>query len=566
MGSSFGRLLAWAIVSLWAAAAVPGRACSVVGDYVRPSNFELVQIADAIVVATPEARAGKDPEAGLVFRVEKRIKGAPPPRLEIGMAALGQPGPSDLADLSRSHPEGYAGPCNRMSFARGGHYLLFLEREPDGRWRQLGYPFARINEDYAGEDNAWMRSVRRYLRLQQSLKPLEQIAALRRMIETGRDPAGVALSAAERADIVDHLSSISQWKPTAYLLDLYGRIEQREPLPYAARPDAANREGGEADRVASLLLDEPGPAGPKAGERERLMVLRALAKGDHPEALALFERLAAAPGTDARTRGLVLRYLARNGQYDRAYQWIETRLMAELPRLPEDEAQALIREIGEVQRGESYDEGRERWRSDAHAAATWPELALALYWYQVRTFGKDYAAVFRDALDAIAVIDYRARPELTLALAADFDTKARDWARAELAHPPPPTSDALADPLDYPDLLPLRALVSAWSADDKPVLLRAFCQGGDRRLLVLLALGQWGDGLYGDVLETMAGAPDLSDEDRSALFRATIEMTARDIGESGRTNFLPDDEEKWLVTRLAHREVPSVPLACPAPK
>lgn len=308
------RTLAFLVAVLTALSAAPAYACSVVEGYVRPSNFELVQIADAIVIARAVGgRPDEDDVVGsVVFETETVLKGAPPRRLELDFAGLGRPGPSDLANLAGSHPEGHAGPCNRATFRRGGRYLLFLGRGEEGDWGQLGYPFSRVNEDYSGEDNAWMRSVRRYLALQQALPPMEQIAALRRIAETGRQADGISVSAAERADANDHLSSISPWKPTAWLLDVYGRLERGEA--FTARPDAANRESGNLDEVAAFLLGEGLPAGPDGPERLRLLVLGALAEGDHPEALPLIERLSAAPGTRGRVRGLVLRYLANNGQ------------------------------------------------------------------------------------------------------------------------------------------------------------------------------------------------------------------------------------------------------------
>lgn len=226
-------------------------ACSVIGDYVRPSNFELVQIADAIVVATPEVAVGEDV---VRFRVERTVKGAPPARFEVSMAAIGRTMPSS-DDLSTSNPEGYAGPCNRMTFGRGGRYLFFLGRAADGSWDQLGFPFSRINEDYRGENAVWMRTVRRYLALQQRLEPMAQLDALRAALARGRDDEGLVLNAAERADIADHLASLSQWKPTAYLLRAFERVERGEAVEL--RPQAANQEGGDFDEIAALLLGEP---------------------------------------------------------------------------------------------------------------------------------------------------------------------------------------------------------------------------------------------------------------------------------------------------------------------
>ena len=296
------------------------------------------------------------------------------------------------------------------------------------------------------------QSVRRYLALQTSLPPMEQVAALARMATTGRGGAGESLSPGERADISDHLGAISQWKPTAWLLDAHARLERGQALPFAPRPDAANGEQSGIDDAVAFLLDEPpAPAARQGRERERMLVLQALAAGEHPDALPLFERLSAAPGTGPRARGLILRYLARNGHYPRAYEWIETRLMAELARLGAREARQLVADVAAVQRGDSYQEGRERWRTDTHAAATWPELALALHLYQVRALGEDHVLDLSDAFRPTGAIDYRARPELALALGGGFDPGVSNWAVAELAKPPRPPAPDGEDPDEDPD-------------------------------------------------------------------------------------------------------------------
>ncbi|HEX8364349.1 MAG TPA: hypothetical protein VF702_06630 [Allosphingosinicella sp.] len=372
----FWRLLALLIGAGAALGSVPARACSLAEDYLAPSNYELVQIADAIVIASAGPRyrnSGGGPnvgDGGVVFRVLGNVKGAPPARVRLDDATLGSVRRSDLTNLSDVHPDASRGMCNRYTFARGERYLLFLARGDDGSWGQLDFPFSRVNEDYAGEHSVWMRTVRRYLDLQRSLPPMEQIAALRRMADSGRDRDGSLLRGTERADIRAHLGWISPWKPTAYLLDLNARIERGEPLPTPART--------------------AGPAG------ERLLILRSLAQGDHPEAMPLFERLSAAPETNGRLRGIVLRYLTRNGRYAHAYAWIETHLLDELPLLPRDDAMALLADVAEVQRGESWEAGEERWRSDPRAAATWPALARRIHRYQVATFGEEHALPFYD--------------------------------------------------------------------------------------------------------------------------------------------------------------------------
>ncbi len=396
------------------------RACSVGEGFIGASNFELVQMASAIVVAVAERQtSGRDVIPQVQFRTETVLKGSPPRRFYSFIGGLGRPGPSDNEDLSYPHPDASSGACNRHTFARGGRYLIFLQRDSDGYWAVLGMPFSRVSEDYSGETDNWIRSVRRYLDLQRRLSSIEQLAALTRMAETGQDGDGRPLRAGERADIVAHLGWISPWKPTPWLVDLYERLERGEPLPFAppARPD--NLEEG-YDRAAAELLGEqpqegsaesaaaealravveagssaPEPTAPST-DPLRVRILQSLVQGNHPEALPLFERLWAAPETSRAYRGLLLRYFARNGHYPRAYSWIETSLLAELRSLPRREAQALLWAVAEVQRGDSWDEGQEGWRSDAHAAATWPALSRTIHRYQVATFGEGEAIPFFD--------------------------------------------------------------------------------------------------------------------------------------------------------------------------
>lgn len=543
--------------------ALPAQACSVGGGYIPPSSFELVQIADAIAVVTPDIQT-EGPGYRLVgFRLERAVKGTPPARITLDMAALGNPGPSDLDHFGQPHPEAMSGSCIRMTFARGGHYLMFLAHSADGGWQQLVVPFARVNEDYAGEDTPWMRTVRRYLALQGRLRPMAQLDALRAMLASGRDNRGAALSLAERADIAAHLRTPSPWKPTAWLLALYdraARVPETLQLP--------DNGGSEAERMHLLLQAEPTrPPGPDGAEQLRSTILTALANGHHPDALPLFERLAAAPDTGGWGYGLALRFMAGNGFYSRANQWIETRLMTRLTSMAPAEAEALIADVVRLQRGEPGPDDDERWQGDPHAAATWPEIALALYWYQQRTLGEDHAIDLGEALETIEVSDYRARPLLTVAQGATGHGYALGWAFHELERPRPAAAAEAADDDDEsedPDLLPIRVLVSYWDEDRVARLTRAFCESPARRRLIILAIGQWGANLYQVLLDRIATFPGLTAPEREALLNAAIEMNARHIGEDGRVRLM-GNTENWLVTRLSRGQpAESEPLTCPA--
>jgi hypothetical protein len=529
-------------------AARPAWACSSSDDYVAPSNFELVRMADAIGVYTAVSGSG-GPDAifgNVTFRREQAVKGAPPAQLILHFAQLAEPGPQPAApdgiESAFRYPD-YGGGCSRIGFVRGGRVLLILQRGPNGDWQPVTEGGSRAKEDYAGESAAWPRTVRRYLALQ-ALSPAAQLAALTAMRDSGRD--GTPLLPAEQADIAHHLRAPSQWKPTAWLLERYAQ---------AARGEAVD-----------IVL--AGPAQWQMGaDPARITLLMSIANGRHPDAQSLIERLAEAPGTNGRELAMVLRYLVRNGQYPRAYRWIETRLAVRLLTLEPDEARMLLREVAAVQRGEDRENGGERWRADPHVAATWPEVALSLYWYQVDRLRRHDTESFDDAFDAIPVADYRARPLLSVALAATLNERALAWAAAELARlpvPPEPQGDVERERRDEPAVLPARMLASTWRRESEASLIRAFCQGGARRRAIVDALRLWGDPDYHELLGEMAAFPGLTAAERARLLQAVMEMSARGLDGPDHARTLGDANSPWLLARLIRGQpAGGTPLSCP---
>jgi len=202
----------------------------------------------------------------------------------------------------------------------------------------------------------------------------------------------------------------------------------------------------------------------------------------------------------------------------------------------------LLGDVAEVQ-GISFGEHEARWRSDPQSAATWPELALSLEIYQVNTVGRDHTIHFSDAIGAIPITDYRARPELTLALASSYDQDVRSWAIAELEASPTPHPDGMnrgrPGNAEDPILLPLRVLFSAWRPDDFPVVGRIFCAGGEGRRLVASTLAELGDDLYGTpFLARLAATPGLSEEEKTWLLRAALQIAARETRLNPKQNII----------------------------
>lgn len=497
-------------------------ACSTVPEYVRPTNFELVQLADAIVVARAVTAIEPADDFQVKFEVRQVLKGEAPEAF-TGFGVLGPVPPGDPASLSEPHPEAYMGLCVRSRFRAGHDYVIFLERNEDGELRPAGYPFARVNEDFAGENSLWVRTIRRYLAIQAESDPmveLEVLASLRDSLGQGAEDRALA------ADISDHLASRSPYKPTAYLIDTLNRLRNGEPLADAVRSPAADREVSVAQDLTDAIFG--GRSDEFGSEGQIEFILRALITGEHPGAAPVFEALVSNPARTPSELGLAIRFFARNGQYRRAYELIETDAVRILGALPPEARDELLGAVLEAQRGDSFTEGRERWRTDPYVATAWPELALSLYWFMEAVESDGYSAsAWGGALEAVPLEDFRARPMATLA--RPFDEAALAWAGAELASP------AIADDEDQDghgerDRLPLALLVRSYGEDRDAALDSAFCAGGVRRLALFEMVGEWGGSLDFDLLSKYAAEPGLTEEDRNALIDAAAAMHTRERG------------------------------------
>ncbi len=372
-------------------------ACSVTADYVVPSNFELVQIADAIVVATPLRQTGSwDESAGpsVRFRVQEALKGETPLELMLPETTLGQVALGDPNRLIGAHPDAHSGGCIRRTFRRGQPAVLFLARDAGGQWRQLGFPFARVSEDHFGSDALWPHTVRTYLAIQSEYGPMEQLAALERIMQDELANPQTEAQRERARDILSHLMSRSQWKPTQYLIDTYEVLERGETPRFAFRPREADQEQSAAQALTLALFGERVLRTDSQTEQMRF-VLNSLVHGDHPDSVQLFERILA-DEPNAWQFGSAIEFLARHGQYVRAYDLIEERALTMLETADDAGALALIRSIQQTQLGEGDWMEHPRWADFPQIARRWPALAQRLWDYQVQRFGEDRAYPFPD--------------------------------------------------------------------------------------------------------------------------------------------------------------------------
>jgi hypothetical protein len=159
--------------------AVPASACSPTPGYVIPSNLDLADEADSIVLARIERQ--RRPENGnsmprVMVRPVEAIKGPLPRGLisvrgYVGSIPYVRASYSDPDELTEPHPQSFDGVCTRYVFMPGSTLLLFLKRDGDS-WKPIRPPFSRTFEDVPSRRSRWVKAVRLYARV--SLLPAEQ--------------------------------------------------------------------------------------------------------------------------------------------------------------------------------------------------------------------------------------------------------------------------------------------------------------------------------------------------------------------------------------------------------
>lgn len=167
--------LAWVALALAALPVTAASACSVVDDYRVPTNLELAQGAELIMLGRVTGVEGGNDEdnfmdRAIVIEPLSAIKGAlPPAAIKVGGMALTE---GELArygalsnpyELEASHPASYIGGCIRYMFPRGTTALFFLAHGENGEWRPSGDAFSRWAEDVLSDDAPWLRLTRLYV-------------------------------------------------------------------------------------------------------------------------------------------------------------------------------------------------------------------------------------------------------------------------------------------------------------------------------------------------------------------------------------------------------------------
>lgn len=238
------------------AAPIPAAACSVAPGYRVPTNLELVERTEVILLGTVTP-GDFEPDSGerQMIGVEpvEALKGAMP-TAPIALPAMIATGSevqlSNPYELKEAHPQSFAGACTRYVFPRGSRVLFFLDRQ-DGVWREAGGPFSRWAEDVLTDDAPWLQAVRFYVDVAK-LPEEERAAALTARRDElgalGDDPVAQLIA----ADIDRQLAG-----PNAPLR------EELPPLPDESDAESA-AEAVEAAADAAAAAAEGAPAKTRA--------------------------------------------------------------------------------------------------------------------------------------------------------------------------------------------------------------------------------------------------------------------------------------------------------------
>jgi hypothetical protein len=248
------NLLALAGLALLAAP-LPAAACSVVPGYRVPTNMELVERAELILLGTVtngNSEPDGTPEQTFMVEPVEALKGATPTAaiaLHGAIAPVGDLQLSNPYELKEAHPQSLAGACVRYVFPRGSRVLFFLDRR-DGTWVEAGGPFSRWAEDVLTDDAPWLQAVRFYI----------EVAKL------PEDERAAALTARR-----DELSALGD-DPVAQLIaaDIERQLAGPDAPLHEAPPPMENQSSEEAAAVQAVMeATDAATAGVEATEVPR---------------------------------------------------------------------------------------------------------------------------------------------------------------------------------------------------------------------------------------------------------------------------------------------------------
>jgi len=330
------------------------QACSPMRNWFASTNFDLVDVADAIVIAKPTKQShfmGWNYENEITFKVIKTIKGNVPPIITsqgYRLAIFAKDSDPNNIEFGRPSAFSLRSSCPEQVFKRREKYILFLRKSKDGSFSVGISFFARDIENYSGPNSLWMKTIEYYLNVQHSNARHSQLQILKAKYDE------LFLSSKKKdqklaADIEKHLSSISPYKPSQFLIESYNAFDKQQDPPFVFQQTDQNR--------ATHYYN---------ASTKKAFILRSLAAKGHAEPetkqffKSLYERENSAVVFSAR-----LAHLGQNGYYDEALSLARENLIPIVRAMDRDEVDDFNRFIGAMHRDDDNSLGVQspRWKS-----------------------------------------------------------------------------------------------------------------------------------------------------------------------------------------------------------
>ena len=520
------KMLAFNLIVFLSLISANAYACSVTSDYYRPSNFELIESADAIIIAKiTGSEKGDGYVKGYrspVFEIVDHIKNDSVTEIASGNFYVHsnprrQPPRSNPDGISDAHPDSFSGACNRSLLQKGQTYVLFLY-EYDGKYDVGGAPFSRIAEDYHGKNSAWMNAINFYLDIQNIPDRYQQLEKLKTEYENLKSYPADSFEHKLSLDVADHLMSYSPKKPTQYLLESYKALEKGETLPFFVRPPDTNPEFDvhpELAAIESLVTGQDvKQTEPNTSLREQQLkqILDALAKGDHPDAISLFDELVARKDVPVTTYAQYFQVLAKAGRYEDLISVADPLAFKLVATANPNDANYIMSALSKVMA--TYGEEVPLWKREKTTRNWWPNFRVGLIAIYNQRFGHGWS-LSKDVIEAVRPENYRDQPDLTLLITESYDKPVRTWAIKEIQG----LIDSETIAFDKKFNLPMGVLLSSYRPDNSADLEVVFCHQDKGRAALLKSFGLY-QNVYTEKLAYQIAAFGLSDENEAYFLKS----------------------------------------------
>lgn len=144
----------------------PTWACSLDDEYRAPTNVELIERADLVVLGRVDAERPREPTSphAIGLTPVRILKGRAPGKLTLHGTyrdRQGRPVVLQPTTLGEVHPSSTWGSCDRQAYAPGTLVVATFKKGRGG-YTQMTYPFARNVEDVGHQQALWVRAAELY--------------------------------------------------------------------------------------------------------------------------------------------------------------------------------------------------------------------------------------------------------------------------------------------------------------------------------------------------------------------------------------------------------------------